>query len=147
MDLGLSMTQFLRPAGTTLVLACLTLALGCSGGKKVTLAPVSGTVTVAGQPATSGQVSFLPTSKDAEKAGLSAGTIDSSGKYTIYTDGKPGAPLGTYKVTVTPSMVPVDGKMPKAAFNTKYQNPNSTTLQFEVIASPDASRYDLKLDK
>jgi len=142
------MTQFLRLACTTLVLTSLILTPGCSGGKSVTMAPVSGMVTVDGQPVTSGQVAFLPTGKDAEKAGLSAGTIDSSGKYTISTDGKSGAPLGTYKVTVTPSMVPVDGKMPVAVFNEKYRTVSAANpLTIEVVANPDAGRYDLKLTK
>jgi hypothetical protein len=143
------MTPFLRPARAVLaVVACLTLALGCSGGKKATLAPVTGTVTVGGQPLTSGQVSFVPTTKDVQAAGLSAGTIDSSGKYTIYTDGKAGAPLGTYKITVTPSMMPTaDGKPPTMPFNNKYRDIATTSLTKEVIASPEAGRYDLSLEK
>jgi hypothetical protein len=143
------MTQLTRPArAAALAVAFLTLALGCSGGRKTALAAVTGKITVDGQPLTSGQVSFVPTSKDVEKSGLSAGTIDSSGNYTIYTDGKAGAPVGTYKITVTPAMMPTaDGKPPTMPFNQKYRDIASTTLTKEVIASPEAGRYDLKLDK
>jgi hypothetical protein len=142
------MIQLHRATRAALFLSCLALALGCSGGKGVTLAPVSGTVTVDGQPVTSGQVTFIrTTTKDEEKSGLSAGTIDSGGKYTIFTDGKAGVPPGTYKITVTPSMVPVDGKAPTANFNAKYRDPSATPLQKEVVASPEAGRYDLKLEK
>lgn len=141
------MKQMSRSVRPLLALACLTLALGCSGGKKLNLAPVSGTVTVGGQPLTAGQVSFLPATKDQEGT-LSAGTIGSDGKYTIFTGGKSGAPLGKYKVTVTPSMMPsADGKAPTFAFNQKYRDAKTTTLLFEVVEKPDAGRYDLKLDK
>jgi hypothetical protein len=110
--------------------------------------PVSGQVTVDGQPVTSGQVSFIPTSTDAPAVGPSGGTIDSSGKYTIHTDGRAGAPLGKYKVTVNPSMVPTgDGKMPQAPFNSIYSSPRTTTLEVEVVANPASGAYDLKLKK
>jgi hypothetical protein len=141
------MKPYLRLVLATLVLSCLTLAPGCSGAKKLNLAPVSGTVKVGGVPLTSGQISFLPTSKEQEGT-LAAGTIGADGTFTISTGGKSGAPLGTYKITITPSMVPTgDGKPPTASFNVKYQSIASTPLTKEVIATPEAGRYDFNLDK
>src|SRR5262245_42997145 len=135
------MKKMLSPARLALVLAGAALVAGCSGGKNVTLAPVSGTVTVGGQPVTGGQVSLIPFEKEQETSGLSAGTIDSGGKFTIYTGGKPGAPLGKYKVTVTMPMVPPPGgsdKPPPPPFNAKYASVSTTNLTFEVIESPAA---------
>jgi hypothetical protein len=132
------------------LLGCFLLVVaGC--GKSVTLAPVSGMVTVDGQALTAGQVSLIPqgaTEPTSGKSNLSAGTIDSSGKYTIYTDGRSGAPLGKYKVVVTPSMMPSAGKeAPPRAFNTKYSDRTKTDLEIEVIEKAQAGKYDLKLSK
>lgn len=146
---------FSRPMGLLLVAGVLVVS-GC-GKKTPPMAPVSGKVTVDGQPVTSGQVSFVPdvqilgVENPAEHAstGMSAGQI-TNGEYKIYTSGKEGAPLGKYKVTVTPSMVPTspDAKsMPPTGFSKAYSDARSTPLNMEVIASPEPGRYDLKLKK
>jgi len=130
-----------RTAGFGLLLAAI-LASGC-GKDSVAVVPVRGKVTVDGQPVTSGQVSFIPTSAD-QKGGMSAGQIEGSGDYKIFTGGKEGAPSGKYKVTVTPSMVPTGGKsMPSTPFNAKYSDVKTTPLTIDV---PSGS-YDLKLTK
>jgi hypothetical protein len=130
------------------IIVCVCLAQGCSS-KKASLAPVSGKVTVDGQPVTSGQVSFFPAEKkeDAAKTGLAAGNIESDGTYTISTDGKKGAPLGKYKVSVTPSMMPTGDKAPTTPFNQQYKNADQSGLTVEVVADPEPGRYDLKLTK
>lgn len=139
------------------MLTGLVTALGC-GKKQAPMAPVSGKVTVNGQPLTAGNVSFIPDVKigdsakgqeDTAPSGLSGGTVGSDGTYKITTAGKNGAPLGKYKVTVNPSMVPVaDAKAPPpVGFNAKFTNPQDTPLSVEVIANPEAGRYDLKLAK
>ena len=139
------------------ILAGLLTTLGC-GKKLPPMAPVSGKVTVNGQPLTAGNVSFIPDvkidksakgQKDTAPAGLSASTVGSDGTYKIITGGKDGAPLGKYKVTVNPSMVPVaDAKAPPpTGFNQQFTNPKTTPLHVEVIANPESGRYDLKLTK
>jgi hypothetical protein len=124
------------------------------------MAPVSGKVTIDDQPVTGGQVSFIPDiphpNDEGAKgqplppsAGMSAGQIDSSGNFTIYTAGKAGAPLGKYKVTVTPSMVPMGdaSKAPQTAYNAMFSDSQKTPLRKEVVASPSPGTYDLKLTK
>lgn len=71
------------------------VAVGCgqSGPK---LYPVSGTVTYDGQPLEGASVLFIP-----QGGRPSMGMTDGSGKFTIATNGKPGAPQGTYNVTVS----------------------------------------------
>jgi hypothetical protein len=144
------MSALLCRRGLTLaVLLGVSLAPGCA--KSVPLSPVSGKVTVDNQPVTSGQVTLIPLEEtaSAKSAGLSAGSLDAEGNYTITTGGKKGAPLGKYKVTVTPVMVPVAGATgpPTAPFNKVYQDAQATPLQIEVVENPEAGRYDLKLNK
>lgn len=135
----------------------LGLVLGCS--KDHPMASISGKVTVDGKPLSGGHVSFIPDVpqgdegvREASKTptgGLSAGEIGSDGTYKIYTGGKEGAPLGKYKVTVTPSMVPPTDatEAPPLEFNKKFSDAQSTPLKKEVVASPKAGDYDLKLTK
>jgi hypothetical protein len=99
---------------------------------------------------TSGQVSLIPQSTEEGKTvPPSSGQIDSSGNYEIFTGGKPGAPLGKYKVMVTPSMVPMPGakSMPTTPYNEKYRQANKTTLEINVTEGAAAGAYDLKLTK
>jgi hypothetical protein len=131
------------------LVACLAFAAvpGC-GGPSISVVPVSGKVTVDGHPVTAGNVSYVPVGKEGAPA-LSAGQIESDGSYTIHTGGKTGAPVGKYKVTVTPSMVPTPGatKMPEAPFNHKFRDPQQTPIAIEVTANAAAGAYDLKLTK
>lgn len=143
------------------VLAGAGLALGC-GQKEVSLAPVTGKVTVDGQPLTSGTVSLIldvPLGNEgAEEAGrattigLSGGKIGSDGTYKIYTGGKEGAPLGKYKVRIIPPQTETkedkEGKeAPDIGYKKDYTDANKTPLHIEVVASPQAGAYDLKLKK
>ena len=141
------------------VLAGACLTSGCSSKKLPPMAPVSGKVTVGGQPLTSGQVSLVPDvgiprpGKEKQNVtptvGVSAGQINSDGTYTIFTARKEGAPPGQYKFTVTPSTMPVgDGKAaPARDFNQVYSDSRNTPLKFEVVDNPGPGRYDLKLTK
>jgi hypothetical protein len=143
------------------VLACAGLVLGC-GQKEVALAPVSGKVTVDGQPLTSGSVSLVPDvplgnegAQVADKMatpGLSGGKIEPDGTYKIYTGGKEGAPLGKYKVRVVPPQTETnkdkDAKgEPDIGYKREYTDANKTPLHYEVVANPQAGAYDLKLKK
>jgi hypothetical protein len=143
------------------ILAGAGMALGC-GQKDVPLVPVSGKVTVDGQPLTSGSVSLVPDvprgnegAQAADKMtmpSLSGGKIGPDGTYKIYTGGKEGAPLGKYKVRIVPSQTETkpdkDAKeAPDIGYNKKYTDANKTPLRYEVVASPKPGAYDLKLTK
>jgi len=120
-----------------------TLAVGCNKNDAVPeTTPVSGKVTVDGEPVTAGNVSYLPYDKEQKTGAMSAGTIDATGGYVIYTGGKQGVPPGRYKVTVSPSMVPT-GNKPSMPFDKKYADQNKTDL----IITVTSSNYDLKLKK
>lgn len=77
------------------LLACAVLAGGC-GPKGLTVYPTSGTVTYKGNPVARATVQFMP-----EKGSPCDGVTDDAGKYTISYRGKPGAPVGPCRVTVS----------------------------------------------
>jgi len=109
------------------------------------LHPVKGKVTFDGNPVNAGHVTLHPIQAE-ENPRLMAGEIK-NGEFQIHTGGKSGAPLGKYKVTITPPMVPSEQGTAVPNFNEKYRDSMQTPIEFEVIATPDASRYDLKLKK
>ena len=136
------------PCLAGLLVACAASGCGKPGG--ATMAPISGSVTVDNQPLTAGQVTFHPIAKAeaSDNKGFSGGIVEASGKYTLFTGGEKGAPLGKYKVTVNPSMVPTaSGGAPVAPFNSKYRDAKMTPIEVEVVASPAAGAYDLKLKR
>lgn len=126
--------------------------LGCGdGGPK--LYPATGTITMDSKPVDGAEVVF------ASEAGLLAtGTTDANGKFSLQSAGKPGAPEGTYRVTVTKSissgpptttMTPEDmakmateNKMPKveSLLPAKYSVVQSTDLNATV--TKDKSKND-----
>jgi hypothetical protein len=88
--------------------------------------------------------------RDKKMPGIPRGMIDSSGNYEIVTEGRFGAPLGKYKVWISPNMVPgpllprlplVKGMVtPKA-----YMSPETSKLIVEVVANAPPGFYDLQL--
>ena len=130
-------------------LLVLCVSSGCNKSGGVSMAPVSGSITVDNLPLTGGQVTFHPIGKveSSDNKGFSGGIVEASGKYTLFTGGEKGAPLGKYKVTVNPSMVPTGTGAPPAPFNNRFRDAKTTTIEVEVVTSPAAGVYDLKLKK
>lgn len=77
---------------------CGLLALACAGcgASNAKLHPVAGMVTYEGKAVEGATVLFIPPG-----GAPSMGETDASGKYTLITRGKPGAPEGTYDVTIS----------------------------------------------
>jgi len=127
-----------------LALASL-IAAGCGGPKMV---PVEGTVKVGNQPLTKGEVTFHPDVEAGNTVKLPdppRGKIDSSGKYSLMTGGKPGAPVGKYKVTVNPTAgeTPADYAVPKDVIDKNSTQVTTTTHKVEVKADAPAGTYDV----
>ena len=144
-------------------LAALT---GCGGGGSEKVVPVTGKVTLDGEPLTAGTVTFQPDESKGNKSKASAsGMVDASGNYKLFiTPEKEGAPLGWYKVGVNPvgmqmggmAALPEAGKLTDpnknvsptgGAVNKKYHVPATSGLSIEVVEKPAAGAYDLKLTK
>jgi len=126
----------------TILIAVLACA-GCGPGGP-SLIPVEGKITADNEPLAKGSLAFHP---DAAKSNTSkkTGAADiKDGSYILYTDGRPGAPAGWYKVTVVSTPEP-DNTKPTAVKSfvaSKYANPKSTDLSVEV--KPGGS-YELKV--
>ena len=132
-----------------LVVVCAAVA-GCGGGS-AKLSSVAGKVTVDGAPLGTGSVSFHPNSaKGNTTPHIPVGTIDGQGKYKLMSATEAGAPLGWYTVTVT-AQEPIDPKNPyappKHLINPKFSDINASGLEVEVVKTPAAGAYDLKLAK
>ncbi len=126
-----------------IILGCAPLFLaGCSPPP----VPVSGKVTVGGEPLKTGTVTFFADAGNPTKA-EPRGQIKEDGTYEVQTDGKPGAPPGTYKVIVIASGPPADSKDPYAKgpllVNKKYISEKTSDLKV-TVPSPN---YDLTLTK
>ena len=77
----------------------LATALGCGGGRKV--APVSGKVTMNGQPLVGAMISFQPDVDSYEDAPGSTGKTNDKGEYALMTStGESGARVGKHKVLI-----------------------------------------------
>jgi hypothetical protein len=111
------------------------------------MGPVKGLVTIDGAPLPTGNVVLHPETPNPDVKAMSAGQIKSDGSYEIFTGGKSGAPLGKYKVAVTPATVPGASGTAAPPLNMKYANPGATPLTYEVVANGEVGRYDLKLSK
>ena len=118
---------------------------GCGFGP--TLYPTEGTVKADEQPLPKGSVTLFP---DKDKGNKFNGTPTGEvvdGKFKIMTQGSAGAPAGWYKVTVTGVDSP-DSTKPNAVVNpvdARFREMAKTPLEFEVVASPAAGAYDLKV--
>ncbi len=83
------------------VLGTTMLVTGCGGGRFAT-APVSGQVTVDGEPVANVLVTFTPIGSAAELGPGSTGRTDASGRYTLELVGgdRAGAQPGRHRVTL-----------------------------------------------
>jgi len=84
-----------------LVVLCLS---GCGSSDGYTLVPVSGTITLDGQPLAGASVSFQRTGGDTTVGPGSAAVTDASGKYELKTaeaNSQPGAVVGMHVVRIT----------------------------------------------
>jgi len=146
------------------LLACAVLASGC-GPKGLTVFPTSGTVTYKEKPVAGATVQFMP-----EKGSPCDGITDEAGKYTILYRGKPGAPVGPCRVTVSK---PVSADMsqgmsdpkpedlaklsaatmakkppppPKDAIPAKYSTVEKSGLKVVVTSDAAKNVFDFKLE-
>jgi hypothetical protein len=133
----------------------LLVATGCGGGERDgTGVPVSGKVSIEGEPLTTGSILYIPDPKKGNNSRVRpAGPIDGKGVYTLSAEGKRGIPPGWYTVVVQAyEPVPKDGKggrslrvRGRALVNSVYGRPETSGLQIEVSENPAPGAYDLNL--
>ncbi|WP_425616965.1 hypothetical protein NA78x_000630 [Anatilimnocola sp. NA78] len=147
-------------AATSLALPlaiCLCFS-GCGGSGPSTL-PVTGVVTLDGQPCEGALVSFVPQETTGGNGGT--GLTDSTGKYvTKLQDGKtPGLLPGKYKVMIskfvrpdgslfvaTGDEAPIDSNA-RELLPPRYSDYQYTTLQAQIDAAATPHNFDLKSKK
>src|SRR3954447_19688831 len=148
-----SVTPNWRPI--VLVIGLLLLP-GCKGDQpSKKLVPVKGTVSVDGSPMQVGTVTFMPDAAKGNKTeGSAAGSIAADGTYKLFYGTQEGAPLGWYKVGVSPQGMSANPSQtapsPEAAakmVTSKFQNPETSGISVEVVSSPAAGAYDIKVSK
>ena len=112
---------------------------------------VEGIASVDGTPLDTGNVAFHPvgTKGDVESV-VGRSEIDSSGKYKLYTDGKPGVPAGSYKVVVLagkPANSSDPYSTPVSLIDKKYTQLETTPLTVDVASGASPDKYKLSLTK
>lgn len=125
----------------TIISSLLTLSVivlsGCSGPQGPQVAPVSGKVTLDGQPLNGALVTFYP--KDGRP---SMGTTDSSGSYALnYTRDQPGAIVGDHIVRITTGLVSGE-----ETHKVKETVPAKYNSQSELTASVSKDNNTLNFD-
>lgn len=136
----------------SLVIGVLILA-GCDSKPPPTPCfAVNGKITHQKQPMTTGTVTFTPDAgKGNQSKEVALGFIGSDGTYSLTTNGRDGAPLGWYKVSVDPlgmpkTAPPKDAPAPKpAAINAKYKKADTSGISIEVTETPKPGAYDIEL--
>jgi hypothetical protein len=139
----------MRPRFTLVLVAGL--AAGCGGGESV--APVSGRVTLDGQPAVGVHVGFQPLAVGDNKnpGGGSYALTDADGRYTLrmVEGGRPGAVVGKHRVEIATPVGMADdlhdmrpkAANPRVAIPAKFNR--ESTLTFEVKPGPNEANFDL----
>lgn len=146
-----------RKSTTSAALVAAAAALaggGCSPAPPTGLISVTGRVLLDGEPLERGAVSLRPESRETwhQPTGTIAGP---EGRYSVFTNGRPGAPPGTYRVVVfangpvkTPSGAAHPG-LPASLVPKRYNDPQTTPLRIVVPpAGPPSSSppsFDLEI--
>lgn len=133
----------------------LAIVPGCTGGDPGEpldpTVPVSGTVTLDGNPLASATVTFVPQGSGTE----CIGSTDDSGKYTLrQPHGAEGAPVGNYKVAISQFLrgdgtpLPEDGAgeggVATESLPPRYSDPLETILTASVPeGGSDAINFEL----
>lgn len=137
----------------------ITAATGCGKPEPPARVPVSGVVTIEGQPVPSALVTFYPSFDGFGGEVIAEGVTDAGGRYTLAGPLGPGACLGKHKVTVADAPTPEDAREQSVAgqqrmqafiksltnrpIGTKFGTLATTPLEVEVTAG--AGGYDLPL--
>jgi hypothetical protein len=132
------------PAGRRLLVAAVAVAFlalaGCGdGGPKIV--PVSGTVTIDGQPLTYGHIQVLP-------AGWrpASGRLDGSGRFTLTTtDPNDGCAVGTHPVVILAGESINETTM-KWHAPSKYADATTSGLEVTISGPTDDLKIELKSD-
>ena len=137
--------------GYLAIVALSMLAVGCGGASDAPqLAVVDGSIQFEGKPLAGASVVFTP-----EKGPVAIGRSDEAGRFTLSTQGRPGAAVGSHRVTVQAFQAPSpnakvgsDGESLEPAVSKipmKYTELAKSGLTATVAPSADANKITLEL--
>lgn len=131
----------------------ITFVLGLAGcGSSARLAPVSGKVTLDGQPLANAHIAFQPMAATGTDAGAggSYAVTDTQGQYTLHTfeGDQPGAAVGKHRVEINPKTESSDAEprlhsaKPPVIVPAKYNRLSELTFDVPAAGS-SAANFDL----
>ena len=124
------------------------IVAGCDSSGTGRLFPVAGKVTVDGKPLAMGSLVFKP---DAAKGNTStfepSGTIANDGSYTLFTKEKRRTGRLVQGGHRRAEASPDDPYAMKSLVPERYNDAETSGLTMEIVATPAADAYDLKLAK
>lgn len=128
--------------------ASFLICLSCLGCGKQNDAAVDGAVSYAGNPLTSGAVTFHPTTPGPP---LAIGELQGDGKFTLRTGEVAGLQPGEYRVTVVatgpmPEATPADPMpLPKLLVPARYGDVETSGLKYTITRG--TNKIDIVLDE
>ena len=128
-----------RAALRGLLLAASLSVTGCEQ-RPTALARVSGRVTYAGAAVVHGVIVFTPDAESGNYGVCAVGEIGADGRYSLTTDGAPGAAPGWHRVSIAGLDSTYGPRLPE-----RFRDPNSSKLRVEVVAGRD-NALDFKLE-
>jgi hypothetical protein len=131
----------MQSAWTIFTVALLT-SIGCSGP---TVVPVTGKVTLKGQPLAKATVTFIPTGVEGGATSVAVSFTDAEGKFTLQTrlgsGDKMGTVPGTYRVAVSKFVPPQ--ALSEADYQKKLDEEHALHQKGIALASPVPPRHEL----
>ena len=108
--------------------------------------PVTGTVTLDGEPVAGARVQFVPDKSKGTEGAMASGVTDAQGEYELQTATVEGAIVGFHKISVEARAQPKDqyDTLPQLLTPERYADHNTSGLTAEVKAGED-NRVNLPL--
>lgn len=132
---------------TAATIACLLIAIAGCGQPPDPHIPVSGKVTLAGEPLKTGTIVFIPNAAADNGSSEEARGLIREGAYSLNVGERLGALPGNYKVAIYATDATDSTKLPLSLIDEKYNDPDRSGLKAEVRADAPAGAYDFEVKK
>jgi hypothetical protein len=117
---------------------CCVMLVGCGKSNQPHFVPVTGTVTLDGQPVHGARIEFLPDSEQGTDGPASFAELDAGGDYALESvGGASGALVGHHKVTIKCPEPSSAGPVPECHVPPEYANAATSGLTAEVRDDPN----------
>lgn len=137
----------------SLLLICQVFCVGCAGEFGPELVPVTGTITLDGQPVQQAVIRFLPDNSKGTKGPIALGVVESSGRYSLTSPGgRDGVIEGHHLVTII-CEEQAEREVSEGVFETvgdkchvpaHYASEKTSELTAEVTTDSNEVNFDLR---